>query len=135
MTKQKQKFRPKHKGRFTLKGRIASFGYALSGLAQILKTEHNAWIHLCAAVLVVTVGAVLKISLNDWTWLVIAIGWVWTAELINTAIERVCDALSPDFNPMIGAAKDITAGAVLVSAIGAVLIGALRLAPYILAIF
>lgn len=119
--------------RFTPRARLASFGYAFSGLNRVVRTEHNAWLHLAAALVVVGAGIALKVSLNDWTWLVIAIGWVWTAEILNTAVEQVCDAVSPEFNPMIGAAKDIAAGAVLVSAIGAMLIGALRFAPYLAA--
>ncbi len=125
---------PTQKDRFSLKGRIASFGYAFSGLAQVMKTEHNAWIHLCAAILVVTAGAMLKISTDDWTWIIIAIGWVWTAELFNTAIERLCDAVSPHFHPSIGAAKDIAAAGVLVTAFGAAIIGVLRLGPYFVAL-
>lgn len=119
--------------RFTPRARLASFSYAFSGLKRVIKTEHNAWLHLAATVLVIGAGAAFKISLNDWTWLVIAIGWVWTAEIVNTAIEQVCDAVSLECNTMIGAAKDIAAGAVLVSAIGATIIGVLRLGPYLMA--
>lgn len=133
MTEPEHKPLPTTKDRFTSKGRIASFGHAFSGLAQAMKTEKNARIHVFAALLVITAGIALRISANDWTWLVLAIGWVWSTELLNTAIEQVCDAVSPEFNPTIGAAKDIAAGAVLVSAIGAMLIGALRFAPYLAA--
>lgn len=126
----KKPFAPRAE-RFSVRGRIASFGYAFSGLWRVIKTEHNAWLHLFAAMVVILAGWVLDISANDWTWIILAIGWVWTAELLNTAIEKVCNAVSPEYNPLIGAAKDIAAGAVLISAIGAALIGAIRFWPYL----
>jgi len=111
--------------------RIRSFGYAFSGLWFLLRTQHNAWIHLVATILVVVASASLGLSLADWRWIVVAIFLVWTAEAFNTAVEYVRDVVSPDDNPAVKRAKDVAAGAVLLSAIGAALIGVLTLRPHL----
>jgi diacylglycerol kinase (ATP) len=86
---------------------------------------------LSIAVAVVWVGFYLRISLNDWRWIALAIALVWTTEIMNTAVETVCDALHPEHHKMIGIAKDAAAGAVLMVVIGAVAIGALTFWPYV----
>jgi diacylglycerol kinase (ATP) len=117
---------------FSFKKRLQSFGYAIAGLRELLKTQHNAWIHLLATVLVLGVGLFLQINRFEWCWLLVAITVVWFAEAFNTALEFLADALHPDNHPGIGKAKDVAAGAVLISAIGAVVIGLLILGPHIL---
>ena len=115
---------------FSLIVRLKSFGYAFSGLGFMLRTQHNAWLHLVATVLVVAAGFFLHVSPGDWRWLITAIVLVWMAEAFNTAVEYVCDVVSPDFSEAVKHAKDIAAGAVLICAIGAAMIGALTLWPY-----
>jgi len=117
--------------RFSLAARCRSFRYAASGIVFMLRTQHNAWIHAVATVAVVIAGWRLGISASDWRWLVFAIAMVLAAEGFNTAIEYVCDLVSPDYHASVEKAKDVAAGAVLVCAIGAALIGALTFWPYL----
>jgi len=115
-----------------ISARIRSVGFALSGIWVMLKTQQNAWIHSCAAVAVIALGCLLNISLESWRWLVTAIIIVWVAEAFNTAFEFLADAVSPEFHPLIKQAKDVAAGAVLIAAVGAVIIGLLALGPPLL---
>ena len=98
----------------------------------LAQDEHNAWLHLAASAIVVVAGVVLNISLNDWRWLVSAIGFVWVTEAINTAIEHLSDHVSPQFNIAIGRVKDLAAGAVLAASFAAAVIGLLTLGPPLL---
>jgi diacylglycerol kinase (ATP) len=117
--------------RFSIIARIKSFGCAFSGFWLMLRTQHNAWLHLAATVLVVAAGLVLKITASDWRWLVVAILLVWVAEALNTAFEHLCDVVSPDFHHAVQKSKDIAASAVLICALGAALIGATIFWPYL----
>jgi diacylglycerol kinase (ATP) len=117
---------------FSFTGRIRSFKYAFAGIWTMLKTQQNAWVHACATVAVVTVGFVLGISSAEWCWLVLAIIAVWMAEALNTAIEFLADVASPEFHPLVQKAKDVAAGAVLISALGAIIIGIIIIGPYVL---
>jgi diacylglycerol kinase (ATP) len=116
---------------FSVIARIKSFRYALAGLWLMLRTQHNAWIHLTATVLVCIAGLVLKISAADWRWLIAAILLVWLAEILNTAFENLCDVVSPDFHHAVQKSKDIAAAAVLLCALGAAGIGLMTFWPYI----
>ncbi len=116
---------------FSIVGRVQSFRFAGRGLAFMLRTQHNAWIHLAITVGVGCCGWRLQISAADWRWLAVAVVLVWFAETINTAFEYVCDVVSPEFHRSVEKAKDIAAGAVLICAGGAVLLGALTLWPYL----
>jgi diacylglycerol kinase (ATP) len=97
----------------------------------MLASQHNAWIHAAATVAVAIVGLTLGLSAAEWCWIVLAVMAVWTAEALNTAFEFLTDVASPNFHPIAGKAKDVAAGAVLLSAIGSVVIGALVLGPHI----
>jgi diacylglycerol kinase (ATP) len=116
---------------FSLVARLRSFGFAFSGVVFMLRTQHNAWLHLVATIAVVTVAAVLRISASDWRWIVVAIFLVWSAEAFNTAVEYVCDVVSPGYNVVVKHTKDVAAGAVLLSAISAACIGLLTFWPYL----
>lgn len=93
-------------------------------------SQHNAWIHAVATVLVITLGLVAGLTRLEWFVMVLAIVAVWMAESINTAFEFLCDVTSPEFHPLVEKAKDVAAGAVLITAIGATAIGALVFVPY-----
>jgi len=112
--------------------RAASFGHALRGIAEMLRTQPNARIHAVATLLVVAAGVALGVDAAGWSLLVLAIVAVTTAEALNTALERLADAASPDFHPLVKQAKDVAAGAVLLAALGAVVIGLLVLGPPLL---
>ncbi len=116
---------------FSLAKRITSFGHAFRGLAFMLRTQHNAWIHLAATAAVIGTGVWLDISAHDWRWIILAIGFVWVAEIVNTAFEHLCDVVQPEFHVSVKAAKDVAAGAVLVAAAVAAGIGLLVFLPYL----
>ena len=116
---------------FTAASRLKSIGYALRGLGFMLKTQHNAWLHLGATVLVILAASFLQVRQEDWRWLIVAMVMVWMAEAFNTAVEYVCDVVSPGHSEAVKHAKDIVAGAVLVCAFGAAVIGFLTLWPYV----
>ncbi|MBL8535832.1 MAG: diacylglycerol kinase family protein [Hyphomonadaceae bacterium] len=117
---------------FSLGARLKSFAHAFAGFAYMLRTQHNAWIHLLATLAVVVAGALMRVSADDWRWLVTAIALVWAAEAINTAFEHLCDVVSPEFHNSVKLSKDIAAAAVLVCAAAAVLIGLITFLPYAL---
>ena len=116
---------------FSLAKRVQSFRDAGRGIVTTVRTQHNAWIHIVAAILVVSLGLVLGLRLEDWKWLVLTIALVCFAETVNTAIEYLCDVVSPEHNEAVKHAKDIAAGAVLICAICAVIMGALIFLPYL----
>lgn len=119
------------KQRFSIRKRIQSFGFALSGLKTMICEEHNSRIHLLAAIGAVLIGFFLKISRIEWIAVVFAIGFVFALEIINTAIEHIADFVSPEKHEMIKKIKDLSAAAVLVSAITALIIGLIVFLPKI----
>lgn len=118
--------------RFSIGGRIRSFRHAIDGIALMIKSQHNAWLHAVASFLVLLVSAFFHLSAGEWCWMVIAVMAVWTAEALNTALEFLADVASPEFHPLVEKAKDVAAGAVLISASGSVIIAMLILGPYFL---
>jgi diacylglycerol kinase (ATP) len=118
---------------FSLRARLRSFVYAGRGLQTMLESQHNAWIHAVASAGVLIGGLLADLGRLDWCALVLAIVSVWTAEALNTAFEFLCDVASPEFHPLVAKAKDVAAGAVLIAAVGATLVGLLVLGPHLLA--
>jgi diacylglycerol kinase (ATP) len=118
--------------RFSPAARLRSFTHALNGLRCLLRSEPNARIHFICAIAVVIAGGWVGLSAADWRWIVLAIALVWFAEAINTAIEFVCDVVSPDYHASIEKAKDIAAGAVLICAVAAVIIACMTFGQYLL---
>jgi diacylglycerol kinase (ATP) len=112
------------------RGRGKSFACALRGIAVLLRTQTNARIHLLATVLVVAAGFMFRISRGEWVPLAFAIGIVWIAEAVNTAIEALADRITRENDDAIRRAKDVAAGAVLLAAITAAIIGLLILGPH-----
>ena len=120
---------------FKFTDRIRSFKFAFAGIWTMLKSQHNAWLHAVATLVVVVAGFYFRVTPSQWCWLVLAVIAVWTAEALNTAFELLADVASPDFHPLVKQAKDVAAGAVLIAAIGAVIIGLLILGPCCMALF
>lgn len=116
-------------GGFSFSARVRSFGFAFQGIAAAFRSQHNMWIHVLATLVVCGLGWMLQVSSVEWCLLLLAITSVFTAELFNTAFEALCDVASPDYHPMVRRAKDVSAGAVLASAIGAALVGAIVFGP------
>lgn len=115
---------------FQFTGRIRSVRHAIIGIGRMLRCQHNAWIHAAATAVVLATGFLLHVSSADWCWIVLAISIVWTAEALNTAFEFLADAASPEFHPLVRDAKDVAAGAVLVTASAAAVIGAIIFWPH-----
>jgi diacylglycerol kinase len=112
-----------------INSRMHAFGHAFRGWWHVLKTQQNAWIHSLAATVVFALGLWLGLPARDWAVIVLTIAMVFTAEFINTALEAVVDLASPDHHPLAKVGKDVGAGAVLISALAAVLVGLLILGP------
>ena len=110
---------------------LQSFKYAAKGFLKLLREEQNLRIQAMAAVLVVFLGMLLKVSIFDWVLLVVAIIMVMLTEVMNSAMERVTDVLKPRINSYVKEIKDIMAAAVLLASLGAVIIGVLVFAPYL----
>jgi diacylglycerol kinase (ATP) len=99
----------------------------------LLANEANARIHLVATIAAIGLGAWLRLSPAEWCWIVLAIALVWIAEALNSALEALADAVHPERDARVGAAKDLAAGAVLVAAIASAVIGALVFGPRLVA--
>jgi diacylglycerol kinase (ATP) len=119
---------------FSVGARLRSFVYAGRGLRTMLRSQHNAWVHAAATACAVVAGVAAGLERAEWLALVLAIVSVWTAEALNTAFELLCDVASPAFHPLVEQAKDVAAGAVLICALGAVVIGALVFGPRVLVV-
>jgi diacylglycerol kinase len=111
------------------RSRLASFRYAIAGLAHVLRTQRNAWIHAVASLAVVLLAFWLQPGLTQWAVLVLAMALVWMAEFINSALEAIVDLASPDVHPLAKVGKDVGAAAVLIAAVSAALVGLLILGP------
>jgi len=123
------------KNQFSIKKRLVSFKYAVSGIIYLIKSQHNAWIHISAAIIVIAAGFYFSISIAEWILLTLTIGMVFSAEAFNTAIETIMNKISPDYDKTTGRIKDIAAGAVLITAIAALIVGGLIFGPKIIAQF
>lgn len=118
-----------------LKKRIKSFGFAFSGIYELVKSEPNAQIHLLATIAAVSLGFILKISTTEWYVVLIVIALVWAAEAFNTVIEKLVDHLFPEYHETARITKDIAAGAVLICAIIALVCGLIIFLPKLILIF
>lgn len=109
--------------------RRRSFRHAFRGLGRMILTQRNAWIHAAATVLALGMSIALRISAVEWALILLSVGSVWTAEAMNTAIESLADAVTPDYHPRVREAKDIAAAAVLITAVVASVVGLLIFVP------
>jgi diacylglycerol kinase len=114
---------------------LAGFEYAFSGLRYALRTQRNVRVHVGIATLVIIAGIVLRISAVEFAILFITISSVFTAEMFNTVFELCVDLASPTYHPLAKIAKDVAAGAVLLSAIFSVVIGLFIFIPHLWALF
>ena len=120
---------------FSFKTRIQSFKHALGGVRFMLNSQQNAWIHALATVVVCLSGLFFHYTKSEWCWIILAIIAVWTAEALNTAFEFLADVASPQYHPLVKKAKDVAAGAVLIAAIGSVIIALIIIGPYFWKLF
>lgn len=110
---------------------IAGFGYAFHGLWYALRTQRNARVHLSMAIIVTVAGLLLRLSALEFAMLYIVIAGVFIAEMFNTVCEICVDLAQPEYHPLARIAKDVAAGAVLLSAMLAVIVGILVLGPHL----
>jgi diacylglycerol kinase len=114
-----------------IKNRIRSFTYAFRGLQFLIKTQWNAKIHLIFAILAIVCGVLFQITSLEWAIIFLCIGSVLSLEAVNTAIEQIVDLVSPEYHELAKNAKDVAAGAVLIAAMIAILVGTLIFIPYV----
>lgn len=110
---------------------LRSFRFAGQGILDLFRYENNAKVHLLVAILVIGAGFLLTLSPVEWAVILTQIGLVWAAEAFNTAIEKLCDFVSPGLHPQIKAIKDLSSGAVLILTIVAVLVGLIILGGHL----
>ncbi|WP_373512459.1 diacylglycerol kinase family protein [Persicitalea sp.] len=118
-----------------LRKSLRSFRYAVKGVVDLFRFENNARIHLLAAAAVLAAGFYFQLSNTEWALIVTQIALVWAAEAFNTALEKLADAVSTDYHPLIKAVKDLAAGGVLIVAISAAVVGSLIFIPKIWLLF
>lgn len=109
--------------KFSIIKRLQSFKHAFNGLKILINEEHNTRIHVVAAVFVICLSLVLKINTLEWLAIIICIGMVFIAEIFNSAIENICDFISPEKHQSIKKIKDLSAAAVLISTLISVSVG------------
>jgi diacylglycerol kinase len=114
------------------RSRLQSFKHAFAGLWYVLRTQRNAWIHASITIFVILLGLWIGLERVDWTLIMIAICFVWLAEIINTALEAITDLASPELHPLARVGKDVGAGGVLLASITAIILGLLILLPPLL---
>ena len=112
-----------------------SVKYALAGLRSFFGNERNGRIQALVAILTITASIILDISSLEWILVIICTCLVLVLEMINTAIEKVCNLITPDFHPQLKLIKDISAGAVLLAATGSAIIGLIIFIPHLLKLF
>jgi diacylglycerol kinase (ATP) len=117
---------------FSIKARLRSFHYAFAGLHSFFSTQHNAIIHLIMTLLVFSAAVLYNVTKAEAIAITLAVGFVWTAELFNTAIEKLADLVSTDHHPGIKFIKDVSAAAVLLSALAAFITGGIVFLPKLL---
>jgi diacylglycerol kinase len=114
-----------------IKRHLTSYRYAMKGIWLAFRYEPNMSFHLVAAVAVLIVNVLLDISRTEWLITLMLIGIVWMAEIFNTAIEKLADRVTQDRDPIIGKAKDLAAGAVLIICFAAVICALIIYWPYL----
>ncbi len=110
---------------------VAGFGYAFHGLWYALRTQRNARVHTAIATLAILISIFFRISAVEFAMIFVAITGVFIAEMFNTVIEVCVDLASPTYHPLAKIAKDVAAGAVLLSAMLSVVIGLFVLGPHV----
>ena len=111
---------------------LASYGHALRGIRFAFRSERNMIIHMLGAIGVLILNFSFEVTQTEWLITILLIGVVWGAEIFNTAIEKLADQVSREQHPLIGQAKDLAAGAVLVICIAAAVCGIIIYRPYLI---
>ena len=125
---------------FTFMGRVRSLRHAATGMGFVLRSQHNAWLHAVVTVLAFVLAAALHVmvrpfTVGEWCDLTIAVVLVWVAETFNTGLEVLSNAVTPERHPVVKIAKDVAAAAVLIAALGAVVVGCILFLPPLVQLF
>ena len=115
--------------KYFIKSRTQSFRFAFTGWWYVVRSQHNAWIHALASIVVILLGLWLRLIPRDWAVIILSVALVWAAEFLNTALEAVVDLASPEQHELARIGKDVGAAAVLIAAGSSVLIGILIIGP------
>lgn len=124
----------RNKTRFKISDRALSFKFAWQGFKALLRYEHNARIHVVAAVAVIIAGVLFRISAMEWIAVMLCIGMVISAEALNSSVEALADRITEDHDPLIGRAKDFGATAVTILALASVAVGLIIFIPKIISL-
>ncbi|MCD4791823.1 MAG: diacylglycerol kinase family protein [Bacteroidales bacterium] len=114
---------------------MKTFKHALNGIIYVFRKEQNFRIHVIATILAIIAGVLLSIEKNEWLMIIIAISFVIALEIVNSAIEYLCDFVSPEYNDKIKRIKDASASAVLVTAMGAFVLAIVIFLPKVVQLF
>lgn len=117
---------------FSVRQRLKSFRFAFAGLIAFFSAEHNARIHAAATALAIIAGFLFAINTTEWLVVIIVTAMVWASEIFNTVAERIMDHVSPGYHPQVKIIKDLSAAAVLVTAIAALIAGLIIFIPKII---
>jgi diacylglycerol kinase (ATP) len=125
---------------FTIVGRLRSLRHAAVGFWFVMRSQHNAWLHAAATVAALVLAVTLHFrvrpfTVSEWADLVIVIVMVWVAETFNTGLEVLAEAITQERHPILKVAKDIAAAAVLLAALGAIIVGAILFVPPFIELF
>jgi diacylglycerol kinase (ATP) len=118
-----------------LQERWNSFKYAINGIKLLFSTQIHGKFHLFFGIFVVVAGYFFDISTTEWCFVTLSIAMVIAAEAFNTSLEKLTDLVSPDYHPLAGQAKDLAAGAVLICALGTIVIGFIIFLPKVIMLF
>lgn len=110
--------------------RYNSFKFAFKGMTAVFRSEPNMHLHVLASIVVFVMAYLFEVTRTEWCLLVFCVGLVWMAEIFNTSIETLTDLVSPEQHVLAGKTKDLAAGAVLMAAITAMVIGLIIFVPY-----
>jgi len=118
---------------FSIRKRAGSFTHAFRGVSTLVRTQHNAWLHLLITIAVLGFGYGLHITPGEWSVVILAIGMVWASEALNTAVEFLADEVSLERRELLGKAKDVGAAGVLFASLSAFIVGLFVFGPYLIA--
>ncbi|MCP2042994.1 diacylglycerol kinase family protein [Pontibacter sp. HSC-36F09] len=113
-----------------IRSRLNSFRFAFNGLSAVFRSERNMQLHVLASIVVLGMAYGFEVTRVEWCLLILCIGMVWVAEIFNTSIETLTNLVSPEHNILAGKTKDLAAGAVLMAAITAAVVGLIIFIPY-----
>ena len=121
-----------NKKEFSSQKRFQSFVFAYRGIIYLLRTQHNAWIHLAFTIIAILLGICFSITQFEWIAISLCIGIVFAAETFNTSIELLCDARFTEYDKRAEIIKDTAAGAVLIVSVAAAIVGGIIFLPKLL---